>query len=113
VTTWTVPARIRRVVDGDTLRVDLDLGWGVWLGDEPIRLAGINADEMNTIEGQAARDFLAAHLEPLIDPPTMWRCSFVSTGFDKYRRALGFIYTPDGVNLSTLMLQSGHAEPYP
>jgi micrococcal nuclease len=111
VTTYTVPARIVRTVDGDTLRVNLDLGWGIWLRNEPIRLAGINAPETSTTEGVQARDFLAGILEQPIAVGT--ECSFVSHGFDKYRRALGVLIVPSVGNLSELMLSAGHAVAYP
>jgi endonuclease YncB( thermonuclease family) len=110
---WTVPARLRRVVDGDTVHCDLDLGWGVWLGDEPIRLARINAPELRTPDGDAARLFLAAQTQGLLlDSQAAWRCTFTSKGFDRYRRALGELVCPGVGNLSDLMLSSGHAEPY-
>lgn len=37
--------KVLRVVDGDTVDVDIDLGFGVWLQEERIRLAGIDAPE--------------------------------------------------------------------
>lgn len=111
---WTVPARLRRVVDGDTVHCDLDLGWGVWLGDEPIRLARINAPELGTPDGDEAKLFLTAALEGrLLDDQKTWRCTFTSTGFDRYRRALGELVCPGVGNLSDLMLSAGHAVPYP
>ena len=39
---------IQRWVDGDTVDVDIDLGFGVWLNDQRVRLAGINAPESRT-----------------------------------------------------------------
>jgi micrococcal nuclease len=108
---YTVPARLVRVVDGDTLRVDLDLGWGVFMLDEPIRLARINAPEMSTPEGVEARDFLTSILlQPLA---AQTECSFASHGFDKYRRALGELIVPSVGNISDMMLSTGHATAYP
>ena len=37
-----------RVVDGDTVDVDIDLGFGVWLHKERIRLYGIDTPESRT-----------------------------------------------------------------
>lgn len=37
-----------RVVDGDTVDVDVDLGFGVWLRDERVRLADIDTPEVRT-----------------------------------------------------------------
>ena len=41
-------ATIIRVVDGDTVDVDIDLGFGVWLKDERVRIMGIDTPESRT-----------------------------------------------------------------
>ena len=38
-------ASILRVVDGDTVDVDIDLGFGVWLRNERVRIMGIDTPE--------------------------------------------------------------------
>ena len=54
--------KILKVVDGDTVDIDLDLGFGVWLRNERVRLAGIDTPESRTSDavekvfGQAAKD---------------------------------------------------------
>ena len=40
--------KILRVVDGDTVDVDIDLGFGVWMHKERIRLHGIDTPESRT-----------------------------------------------------------------
>ena len=52
-------ATIRRVVDGDTVDVDIDLGFGVWLKDERVRIMGIDTPESRT------RDKVEKKLEKL------------------------------------------------
>lgn len=39
-------AIIQKVVDGDTMEIDIDLGLSVWLRSEKIRLYGINTPEV-------------------------------------------------------------------
>ena len=39
---------ILRVVDGDTVDVDIDLGFGVWMRKQRIRLYGIDTPESRT-----------------------------------------------------------------
>ena len=39
-------ARVQSVYDGDTCRVDIDLGLGIWIRNEKLRLVRINAPEM-------------------------------------------------------------------
>ena len=57
-----------RVVDGDTVDVDIDLGFGVWLRKQRIRLYGIDTPESRTrdkvekVYGLAAKDFLSKML---------------------------------------------------
>lgn len=41
-------AVISRVVDGDTVDVDIDLGFNVWLKKQRIRLYGIDTPESRT-----------------------------------------------------------------
>ena len=40
--------KVLRVVDGDTVDVDIDLGFGVWMHKERIRLHGIDTPESRT-----------------------------------------------------------------
>ena len=39
---------IKRVVDGDTVDVDIDLGFGIWIHNERVRLFGIDTPESRT-----------------------------------------------------------------
>ena len=39
---------IVKVVDGDTVDVDIDLGFGVWIKDERVRIMGIDTPESRT-----------------------------------------------------------------
>ncbi len=41
-------AKIRRIVDGDTVDVDVDLGFGIWMMDERVRIKGIDTPESRT-----------------------------------------------------------------
>ena len=40
--------KILRVVDGDTVDVDIDLGFGVWMHKERVRINGIDTPESRT-----------------------------------------------------------------
>ena len=60
--------KIRKVVDGDTVDIDIDLGFGVWLNDERVRIIGIDtpesrtSDKMEKIFGLAAKERLSSLL---------------------------------------------------
>ncbi len=40
--------KVIRVVDGDTVDIDIDLGFGVWLHKERVRIYGIDTPESRT-----------------------------------------------------------------
>jgi endonuclease YncB( thermonuclease family) len=118
VNTRTVPARIIRVVDGDTLDVELDLGWHITYRAK-IRLARINAPELNTADGRAALTYVVNALTYLSDALTHsveWRpITVVSHSLDKYGRVLGDVKWTDrdgtAYDLADALVTSGHAVP--
>jgi len=40
--------KITKVVDGDTVKCDIDLGFGIWQHNETVRLMGIDTPESRT-----------------------------------------------------------------
>ena len=44
--------KVVKVIDGDTVDVDIDLGFGVWLHKERVRLYGIDTPESRTSDVQ-------------------------------------------------------------
>lgn len=102
---WVVPATVITVYDGDTVHLQLDLGWRITLTAR-CRVLGINAPEMDTPEGVAARDFARTLMAPAM-PVT-----FTSKRLDPYGRPLGDITLPGGRDFGRLMLESGHAVVY-
>ncbi|WP_223479354.1 thermonuclease family protein [Oricola indica] len=104
-------AEVVRVVDGDTVDLDIDLGFYVWLRSQRIRMVGINAPEPKgkTREvGRAATEFL----ESLIVGKTVivrtYKARDGSDAKGKYGRWLARIYV-DGVDVSQAMIDAGHA----
>ena len=39
-------AQVVKVIDGDTVDVDIDLGFGIWLKDERVRIMGIDTQKV-------------------------------------------------------------------
>lgn len=99
---WTVPGTVIRVIDGDTVKIDLDLGWGLHYVTN-CRVAGINAPEVASAPGARAKAY-AETLLPVGAPVT-----FVSHSLDKYGRALGSIVYSTGRDFAAEMLIVGHA----
>lgn len=58
-----------KIIDGDTVDVDIDLGFGVWMRKQRIRMYGIDTPESRTRDleekkyGLAAKDFLTGMLD--------------------------------------------------
>jgi micrococcal nuclease len=91
------------VHDGDTVRLDVDCGFRMWFRG-PFRLRGINAPELPTPEGVAARDALSGKL-----PATVRVVTYPDP--EKYGRWLGDIYAGD-LFLNQWMVDNGFAVPY-
>ena len=108
---------ILKVVDGDTVDVDIDLGFGVWLRNERVRLAGIDTPETRTSDaiekvfGQAAKDRLSSLLgaEAIL-------ISRISKSGDnvkgKFGRIIGNFKTENGEVIADILMNEGHAVAY-
>lgn len=100
----TYDMKLNGVVDGDTVLADIELGLGVTLKNEVVRLYGIDAPEIKGGEketGVKVKNFVEKTLESSkritvkIDP--QW-------GKEKYGRRLGVIYA-QGVNLNESLIE--------
>ena len=94
--------------DGDTVRLDIDLGLSVWVRNVPCRVNGIDCPEMKSPEGKAARSF-AKSIFPVGTKVT------VKTSKDKkekYGRWLVDISLPGGESYAARLVAEGHAYPY-
>ena len=103
--------RILRVVDGDTVDVDIDLGFGMIYKKQRVRLHGIDTPESRTRDkeekkyGKAAK----AHLELLLTDKVRMLCHDKG----KFGRILGdFFIEAEGKLLTEVMIDEGHAVPY-
>ena len=103
--------KIVKIIDGDTVDVDIDLGFGVWLKKQRIRLYGIDTPESRTRDleekkyGLVAKAFVEAHL-PVGSIRTL---TTVQDKTGKYGRILGKFkaydsYTDAWVNLNQWMI---------
>jgi len=113
---YTYAATVNRVLDGDTLDVAIDVGFGIGLSDR-LRLAGINAPEIRTPAGRLALKFLKDYLK---------KCPIIiirTSKSGKYGRWLGDIFAKpgskephriaaEGEYLNQIMLDKGLAELY-
>ena len=91
-------AKLNKIVDGDTVNLTIDLGFRMTMTAN-CRLAGINAPEMSTKEGQVAKVYLTTIL-----PDSF---TIQSTGLDKYGRPVVKIG-----DINQKMIDSGNAVKY-
>lgn len=108
---------IVRVIDGDTVDVDIDLGFDVWLKDQRIRINGIDAPESRTsdpvekIFGLAAK----AKVEELLSPVMVLRTIIDRDGSDakgKFGRILGDFILGNGRSIGEILVEEGYAARY-
>jgi micrococcal nuclease len=83
-----------KVVDGDTVDVDIDLGFGVWLKDERVRMMGIDTPESRTSDKVEKLFGLAAKqkLKSLLGKSPILKTQVSKDGEDmkgKFGRILG------------------------
>ena len=105
---------ISRIVDGDTVDVDIDLGFGIWLRKERVRIAGIDTPEKRTRDLVEKQFGLAATAKAheLIPEGTD---AIIRTRRDKagkYGRTMGDFVLEDGTLYTDVMIESHHAVPY-
>ena len=102
-------AFVRKVYDGDTITVDIDLGFDVVLKDQKIRLTKINAPEVRgdqRPEGLKSRDALRDKIG------NKWiRIKTQKDKKGKYGRWLGELWLDDEC-VNDWLLKEGYAKEY-
>jgi len=104
--------KINRVIDGDTVDLDIDLGFGITISQR-VRLKGIDAAETRTLNLEEKKKGIEARLwlEKELSKQGEWIIE--TTKEDKYGRILGTLYlVGDPVTVNERMLNGGIAEPY-
>ena len=116
--------KVVKVIDGDTVDVDIDLGFGIWQMDERVRIMGIDTPESRTSDkvedlfGEAAK----ARLKELIAGKSgpILKTQINKDGEDmkgKFGRILGdfscYHEATDSWRMATeILIEEGHAVPY-
>ena len=106
-----------KVVDGDTVDVDIDLGFGVCLKDERVRIMGIDTPESRTSDDVEKLFGLAAknRLYSLLEKDAKLITTEDKNGEDmkgKFGRILGDFRAADGRMVTQIMIDEGHCVPY-
>ncbi len=106
-------ARIVRVIDGDTVEAEIDLGFHVSL-QVTLRLVGIDAPEMRGPDrprGLAATQHMQSLLEELTESNGQVMLRTQKDTTEKYGRYLAELLAGD-VNINERMLIDGHARKF-
>ena len=108
--------KLLHVVDGDTVDVDIDLGFGVWLHDERVRIMGIDTPESRTSDKVEKVFGLAAknRLKELLEKDALLVTTENKDGEDmkgKFGRILGDFIIGDK-RVTDIMIEEGHCVAY-
>lgn len=108
--------KVLRVVDGDTVDVDIDLGFGIVLSDERVRIMGIDTPESRTSDKVEKVFGLAAknRLKELLHGGCILITTEDKKGEDevgKFGRVLGDFAVGDKT-VTEILIEEGHAADY-
>ena len=106
---YTYKARCISVFDGDSVTLDIDLGFNMIMHNQKIRLLGINTPEVrgsDRLDGLVSRD----RLRELIEGKDIIMVSHRDKS-GKYGRWLATIYANE-TNVNQLLIDEGLAEIY-
>ena len=103
---------VTRVVDGDTVDVDIDLGFGMTYKKQRVRMKGIDTPESRTRDleekkfGLASKEFLKEQLKDQ-------EIELVSHDKGKFGRILGELFVGSSAySINKIMIDNHHAVPY-
>jgi len=103
---------VTRVVDGDTVDVDIDLGFGMTYKKQRVRMKGIDTPESRTRDleekkfGLASKEFLKEQLKDQ-------EIELVSHDKGKFGRILGELFVGSSTySINRIMIDNHHAVPY-
>ena len=104
--------KIVRVIDGDSIILDIDLGFSHWIHNESIRLYGVDTPECRTLDAEEkAAGFLAKEfVEDALHVGGTYRLQTKEKG--KFGRYLGTIYLTDDTSINAALVTEHLAVPY-
>ena len=106
---------INRIIDGDSMDVDINLGFGVVLQNKRLRLEGVDTPELRTsneeerIYGLRAKEFVVEWCQ---DKEVDLVIKNDKGCYDKFGRILGDICDKDGVSLVSTIISNYHGVAY-
>ena len=109
---YTYKATVKSIYDGDTIRVDIDLGFVVIFRDQSLRLLGIDTPEVRG-EERSQGLISKAFVEQRIPVGSVIKIATQKDRKEKFGRYLATVYYGEELkNLNEELLDSGMATPY-
>lgn len=108
---WKYRACVERVIDGDSVYLDIDQGLHGWRHHENIRLFGLNTADRNLEAKRAA----TAYLRNILTPGRHVLLQTIKDRTEKYGRYLGKLWIDVNglpVSVNDMLIVSGHALPW-
>lgn len=107
-------AEVVRVVDGDTIRLNIDLGFDTVLRNQSVRLYRVDTPECRTrdLKEKAAGLLAKDVVKGFVDQGSK---VIIKTRLDtkgKFGRILGTIISEDGSNINEYLIDNGYAVEY-
>jgi micrococcal nuclease len=108
--------KINKVLDGDTVDIDLDLGFNIILANQRVRMAGVDTPESRTTNkeekprGLLSKKKLAEKL-----PVGSWQIIETQrsdNNDDKFGRILGIFILEDGTKVNDWLIANNYAVAY-
>jgi endonuclease YncB( thermonuclease family) len=99
-------ATVKRWVDGDTVKVMVDLGFGVWQS-VTLRVVGVDCPEHNEPGFEEANAFVNA-LAPVGTDIAIQTIKNTDAAAQTFGRWLARVWTPDGVDVAQELIKNGH-----
>lgn len=109
-------AKILKVLDGDTVEIDLDLGFNIVLSNQKVRMAGIDTPESRTSNAEEKpRGLLSKKKLTEKLPVGSWQTiqtMKADSNDDKFGRILGVFLMEDGKSLNQWLIDNNYAVGY-
>jgi micrococcal nuclease len=108
--------KINKVLDGDTVDIDLDLGFNIVLANQRVRMAGIDTPESRTTnKEEKPRGLLSKKKLGEKLPVGSWQIIETQrsdNNDDKFGRILGVFLLEDGTKVNDWLIKNNYAVPY-
>ena len=109
-------AKVLKVLDGDTVDIDLDLGFNIVLSNQRVRMAGVDTPESRTAnKEEKPRGLLSKKKLGEKLPVGSWQIIETQrsdNNDDKFGRILGVFILEDGTKVNDWLIENNYAVPY-